>query len=208
MTKAKVSKTPRSCGWCDIDISEMRGAARYCCVQHRKNAASARHRERNPNYYRDLYQTPDRRQYMRDRYETNKDKILEYNKQYMKEHAEYYRAMSREWFKANPEKHRTYQANRRARKAGNPGSLRIDPAETLRLLRKGRCFYCLDFFKELQLDHVVPLTREGRHAPGNLVPSCAPCNSTKRANLIIELKRKGVTFPWSTPIRREACHQL
>lgn len=30
-------------------------------------------------------------------------------------------------------------------------------------------------------DHVVPLSRDGSHTVGNVVPACRPCNSAKRA---------------------------
>ena len=41
----------------------------------------------------------------------------------------------------------------------------------------GRCAYCsatADTF-----DHIVPLSKGGRTTPGNVVPACKPCNSSK-----------------------------
>lgn len=49
----------------------------------------------------------------------------------------------------------------------------------------GLCAYCKTSPHE-HWDHVVPLARGGRHAVGNLAPSCAPCNLAKGAKLVTE----------------------
>ncbi|WP_203620386.1 HNH endonuclease [Streptomyces sp. SID8499] len=36
------------------------------------------------------------------------------------------------------------------------------------------------------VDHVIPLSRGGQHAEGNLVPACKSCNSSKGDKLLIE----------------------
>ena len=45
----------------------------------------------------------------------------------------------------------------------------------------GLCHYCgRKFkFKELTLDHIVPLARGGTTAAGNVVPACLDCNKQK-----------------------------
>lgn len=47
----------------------------------------------------------------------------------------------------------------------------------------GRCAYCRKKSKWLQMDHVIPLIRGGRHSAGNLVLACADCNKSKSAML-------------------------
>ncbi|MGW9399342.1 HNH endonuclease [Streptomyces sp. NPDC055642] len=58
-----------------------------------------------------------------------------------------------------------------------------------------RCAYC-DASGELTMDHVIPISRGGRHAIGNLVPACATCNLRKSAMFLVEWKlrkrRRGV----------------
>lgn len=46
----------------------------------------------------------------------------------------------------------------------------------------GLCYYCGRKFKpaELTMDHLVPITRGGRSAQGNLVPACKECNNKKK----------------------------
>jgi len=49
-----------------------------------------------------------------------------------------------------------------------------------------RCRYCgrvLDDTAPPTQDHVHPVSRGGRHTPGNVVPACQPCNSSKHAKL-------------------------
>ena len=54
----------------------------------------------------------------------------------------------------------------------------------------GHCHYCRRRFpfKELTMDHVIPLSRGGRSTKGNLVPCCKECNSAKKAELPPELE--------------------
>ena len=53
---------------------------------------------------------------------------------------------------------------------------------------QGRCFYCGRpvKFKQLTMDHVVPLTMGGRSTKDNLVPACKSCNSKKQSMMPIE----------------------
>lgn len=52
----------------------------------------------------------------------------------------------------------------------------------------GICFYCGKkiVFKEITMDHLVPLTRGGRSTKDNLVPSCKECNNKKKNMLPLE----------------------
>lgn len=43
----------------------------------------------------------------------------------------------------------------------------------------GKCAYCRCGNRQLGHDHVTPLSAGGRHTPGNIVPCCKPCNSSK-----------------------------
>lgn len=54
----------------------------------------------------------------------------------------------------------------------------------------GICYYCHKKFrfKELTMDHLVPLARGGRSTKDNLVPACKKCNSSKKAMLPLELE--------------------
>lgn len=52
----------------------------------------------------------------------------------------------------------------------------------------GLCHYCgrKVSYKDLTMDHLVPLARGGRSTRDNLVPSCKACNNLKKSMLPLE----------------------
>ena len=42
-------------------------------------------------------------------------------------------------------------------------------------------------FKELTMDHIVPLARFGTTTPGNVVPACRECNKNKGVDTPVDL---------------------
>ena len=52
----------------------------------------------------------------------------------------------------------------------------------------GKCYYCTKqiSFKELTMDHLVPLAMGGRSTKDNLVPSCKSCNNRKKSMMPIQ----------------------
>lgn len=52
----------------------------------------------------------------------------------------------------------------------------------------GTCYYCGRNvgFKNLTMDHVIPLSRGGRSTKDNIVPCCKECNTRKKSSLPIE----------------------
>jgi len=52
----------------------------------------------------------------------------------------------------------------------------------------GLCHYCGNqvAFKDLTMDHLVPLARGGRSTKDNLVPCCKNCNNRKKSMLPLE----------------------
>lgn len=96
------------------------------------------------------------------------------------------RAAARAYNRANPEKAREHAKLRRARLLGADMRL-VSQDDWRRLCERydNRCAYC-GADGPLQKDHVIPLTRGGRHAIGNLLPACKPCNSSKNHHLLVE----------------------
>lgn len=52
----------------------------------------------------------------------------------------------------------------------------------------GLCYYCgiKVAFKDITMDHLVPLGRGGRSTKDNLVPCCKKCNNLKKNMLPLE----------------------
>jgi 5-methylcytosine-specific restriction endonuclease McrA len=143
----------------------------------------------------------------------NRDKYLEQRRLYYRKHRERLLADARKQREANPEKHREatrrwYAKNReRAVQASvdwarrNPKGKRerdrrrycrrrnavVGPGtdERARELLKLPCAYC-GVTENIEIDHIVPLSRGGNHVVENLTSACKSCNSSKGAKLLSE----------------------
>jgi 5-methylcytosine-specific restriction endonuclease McrA len=71
-----------------------------------------------------------------------------------------------------------YRAANHRRRSRLLGGLSAKEIGRLLAEARGRCFYCRNAAK-LEIDHVIPISRGGPHAIGNLVASCRPCNMKK-----------------------------
>lgn len=105
---------------------------------------------------------------------------------------------------ANPEKYRQRLAEYNATEAGKlnrhlrklrrrareaQADLRdVSASDWLRLVHRyrGCCAYCGASDRQLTREHIIPLARGGRHAIGNILPVCGPCNYSKADRLLIE----------------------
>ena len=95
-----------------------------------------------------------------------------------------------QWRRENPDKVAVFSAKRQARRRNNDVRL-VTLKDWQRLCHRfsHRCAYCGEK-RPLTQDHIVPVSRGGRHAIGNLLPACKPCNSSKHARLLIEWLRE------------------
>lgn len=97
-----------------------------------------------------------------------------------------------QWATEHPEEMRARRRARRARKRSNPGSVGVALKDWTRLVNRhlGRCTYCGKQPETVQMDHVIPLARGGRHAIGNVVPACPSCNHSKQDTLLAEWRHR------------------
>lgn len=88
-------------------------------------------------------------------------------------------AYMRKWRKRRPEMLKAILLRRKAAKQTGDIAL-VTGKDLARLIQRyrGRCAYCTERPYE-HFDHVIPLSRGGRHAIGNLLPACAQCNLAK-----------------------------
>lgn len=87
------------------------------------------------------------------------------------------------WHRANPMAMQRLKVMRRT--AEDVGT--FTEADWLSLLHRHnyRCAYCAEA-RPLSVEHVVPITRGGRHTLGNILPVCRSCNSSKGRRLLSE----------------------
>lgn len=111
-------------------------------------------------------------------------------------HAEEIRQRRRADYREFPEKYIAWSQQRRASRLSHPHSVGVSHRDWLRLLRRYNfsCAYCFACPNILHMEHVVPLSRGGRHAIGNILPACASCNFSKGTMFLIQWRiRKGRT---------------
>ncbi len=130
----------------------------------------------------------------RKRHWLNRDKALAYNRR----HRERFRTWAAGWRKKNPDKVKAAEQRRVAvGKAAEQSQLRRARIRGNRVVKCGKiisllrlmplCQYCFTLISgKPTIDHVIPISRGGAHAPGNLVAACPRCNSQKHNKLLSE----------------------
>jgi len=87
-----------------------------------------------------------------------------------------------------------FRQSRRNRAAQYRRDVAPIPKEGLVILEekfKGRCVYCGK--PATTYDHIVPVSKGGQTTPGNIVPACNFCNSSKKTKDVIQwLDKKGI----------------
>jgi 5-methylcytosine-specific restriction endonuclease McrA len=117
-------------------------------------------------------------------YPVYNQKHLEKSQTWRRENVEESRKISRNWKKNNKEKVKKLARKRISKQRVQQGidnrnlSLR-DPRQAFEHFGEA-CAYCGGTDK-LTVDHYVPLSRGGMHAPSNIVPACLSCNCSKGA---------------------------
>ena len=100
-------------------------------------------------------------------YENHKDEVQTRGKAYRSNHREQYREYNRQWQRRNPDKCRDKRHARRA--------LGEFPKD-FKLM--SHCWVCLST-ENLQVDHILPVSRGGTNDISNLTTLCGSCNSSK-----------------------------
>lgn len=140
--------------------------------------------ERDPNYYR---------RWVRENVERHRENSRRAMRKWRQEKPEAERAAKKRYRQKHLEQVRAREREKTyARRAKTPYSPEM--AEFMRMLIKRPCAYC-GSTKDITVDHVVPLSRGGKHQQDNLAPACFSCNSSKGARTLDE---------WPGPPSRKA----
>jgi len=135
--------------------------------------------------------------------EENKDKIKQNYNKWKNENKEYLKAYHKQWAEENRNHLKEYQKNWREEnkdyikkynkqnphiitnariKRQNKINDRITKDEWFEImfLYDFKCFYCdLILNNNYTLDHIIPISKGGKHCFDNLIPACRSCNSSK-----------------------------
>lgn len=119
-------------------------------------------------------------------YQKNAKRICSKTKLWRENNRERKRALHRAYKKRHPEKNKE-QLHRRRCKMMAVG-IEDCTAKIKSLHRERFCHWCCAPLttETREIDHVIPVSRGGRHAPDNLVAACQTCNRSKGDRLISE----------------------
>jgi 5-methylcytosine-specific restriction endonuclease McrA len=83
-----------------------------------------------------------------------------------------------------------WHGRRYASLKSNPGYCNFTGGDWEKLKRQYGycCAYCGEKPESLEMDHVIPVSRNGRHAIANILPACRRCNMSKFNKLLSEWK--------------------
>lgn len=112
--------------------------------------------------------------------ERNYDRNRETAAIWRSNNAEYHRELCKAWQRANRNRKAVIESNRRANHRGSCGRFTLEQVSTILYAQGGKCSYC-DETQNLQIDHVIPISRGGSNWPWNLQWLCAFHNASKNA---------------------------
>jgi len=98
--------------------------------------------------------------------------------------------------------HMLREAKRRASKRASGRGVTAEEWRAILAAFGHHCAYC-GAGGRMTMDHVVPLSRNGEHAPSNVVPACRSCNSRKNTKTPEEWGRVPRAVRATTPSTEE-----
>ena len=128
----------------------------------------------------------DRSEYLANYRLRNRARRAAYNATYRAANRERRAEYQRAWQKANPDKVRASALARWARRRDAVNYVISD--KDWRRLLAGPCSFPGCIGLDIEVDHVIPLTRGGSHGVGNLQSLCRHHNRTKHNKLWIEFR--------------------
>jgi len=181
----------RVCSVCGEQYLPTCPTQKYCpdCragADKKRDAESRKVRNADPKYREQRLADERARDAIRRSDPVFRARASEYLKRYNEDpdHQANARARRREWEHEHPLAHRLHVHKRRALKYGNtPIEELLTEAQWRDILDQyhHRCAYCGRKTEQLTVDHVIALSRGGKHSASNVVPACLHCNSTKGA---------------------------
>lgn len=132
------------------------------------------------------------REYHKRTYPLKREIIIAKTKEYAKSHPEIRRKCHDNWIKRHPDKYRAankaasqkYKAQKRGADVGDKHINSV--IRSWKLEPNFVCYHCGKRFPStvLQIDHVIPMSKGGKHTVSNICKSCWLCNIRKRDKIL------------------------
>lgn len=182
---------PRTCPGCSIEFKPFRSDQKYCTASCGNRARARVNYQRVDRqaipcaYCGKVFMPPTRLSTVCSRVCSRRVSYARYRKVRV--------AQAVAWGKANKDARAAianqYKAQRRALEKQTEGSVGVSSRDWVKLVRhyKHRCAYC-GAGGPIHMEHVIPVSRGGRHAIGNVLPACESCNLSKQSCFVAEWK--------------------
>lgn len=173
----------------NIDYANEYGRNYHAANRERENARSRKWREGNLERAKETFRLW---------YRENRERVANNHRKWRAAN----RAQIRAYFIANraklyaanhkframhPDRYRAYKHNRRARELLIGGYFTPSDISNIAHIQQGHCCYCGRTGVPLEIEHIIPITREGSsNDPWNLALACKSCNSSKGDRLLSE----------------------
>jgi 5-methylcytosine-specific restriction endonuclease McrA len=133
-------------------------------------------KERDPDYHRRWY---------RANIDSERERARRVMREYRKRYPERIKEQRRAFRARHPDRIRRWEAENTHRRRALMKRSSPETAAHIEQLFTEPCAYC-GATENITIDHIVPLSRGGRHEPANLAPACVTCNCSKGAKLVDE----------------------
>ena len=118
--------------------------------------------------------------------EKNSEKLRTQSRIRKQSNIDQIRAVAKHWREVNPNKKRESEQRRQAIKRSLPSTFTTLDWQAALNYFNGCCAYCgkppsfFDTHAVLHQEHFKPLSEGGAYTPGNIIPACQRCNSSKK----------------------------
>ncbi len=137
--------------------------------------------------------------YYKKRYPHVRQKLIAQTAAYAKSHPEVRRRCHLNWKRNNPEKYRAMNRAKNARRKARMRGADVSCKEVGPLIQRWHfrrtfaCYWCNRKFPttELTIDHIIPVSKLGKHSADNVCPACSGCNSSKKDKLQTDATYRG-----------------